>query len=77
MDQCIESSWPTFSPSRVKTRTRSAWGCATLADCEAIFRAQQTNKRMRDNAVLVCRALCRSRVVAEMHQRRGTRIAEH
>jgi hypothetical protein len=48
-----------------------------LADCEAIFRAQQTNKRMRDNAVLVCRALCRSRVVAQMHQRRGTRIAEH
>jgi hypothetical protein len=48
-----------------------------LSDREAIFRAQQTNKRMRDNAVLVCRALCRSRVVAEMHQRRGTRIAEH
>ena len=48
-----------------------------LADCEAIFQAQQTNKRMRDNAALVCRALCRTRVVAEMHQRRGTQIAEH
>ena len=48
-----------------------------LADCEAIFRAQETNKRMRDNAALVCRALCRFRIVAEMHQRRGTQIAEH
>jgi hypothetical protein len=48
-----------------------------MADCEAIFRAQQTNKRMRDYAAIVCRALCRSRVVAEMHQRRGTQIAEH
>ena len=48
-----------------------------LADCEAIFRAQETNKRMRDNAALVCRPLCRARVIAEMHQRRGTQIAEH
>ena len=47
-----------------------------LGDYEAIFRAQETNKRMRDNAVLVCRALCRARVVGEMHQRRGTQIAE-
>ena len=46
-------------------------------DCEAIFRAQETNKRMRDQAARVCRALCRTRVVAEMHQRRGTRLAEH
>ena len=44
---------------------------------EAIFRAQETNKRMRDQAARVCRALCRTRVVAEMHQRRGTHIAEH
>ena len=48
-----------------------------LSDCEAIFRAQETNKRMRDQAARVCRALCRTRVVAEMHQRRGTGIAEH
>ena len=48
-----------------------------LSDCEAIFRAQETNKRMRDITALVCRALCRARVVAEMHQRRGTQIAEH
>jgi hypothetical protein len=46
-----------------------------LADCEAIFRAKETNKR--DQAARICRALCRTRVVAEMHQRRGTRIAEH
>jgi hypothetical protein len=32
-----------------------------LADCEAIFRAQQTNKLMRDNAAIVCRVVPRSR----------------
>ncbi|HWX36018.1 MAG TPA: hypothetical protein VNZ53_52455 [Steroidobacteraceae bacterium] len=31
-----------------------------LADCEAIFRAQEPNKRMRDQATRVCRALCRT-----------------
>ena len=30
-----------------------------------------------DQAGRVSRALCRTRVVAEMHQRRGTQIAEH
>jgi hypothetical protein len=60
------------APDAVRKGVRVA-----LADCGAIFRAQEPNKRMRDNAALVCRALCRSRVVAEMHQRRGTRIAEH
>jgi hypothetical protein len=47
------------------------------ADCEALFRVREDNKRMKDQAARVCRSLCRSRVVAEMHQRRGTRIAEH
>jgi hypothetical protein len=46
-----------------------------LANCEAIFR--EDNKRMKDQAARVCRALCRTRVVAEMHQRRGTRLADH
>ena len=32
---------------------------------------------MKDQAARVCRALCRTRVVAEMHQRRGTRLADH
>jgi hypothetical protein len=48
-----------------------------LADCEAIFRAQETNKRMRDNAALVSRALCRARVAGELQRRRRTQIAEH
>jgi hypothetical protein len=59
-------------PDAVRAGVRVA-----LADCEAIFRAQETNKRMRDNAARVSRALCRARVVAEMYQRRGTQIAEH
>ncbi len=48
-----------------------------LADCEAIFRAQEPNKRMRDHAARVCRALCRARVAEELLRRKGTRIAEH
>ncbi len=48
-----------------------------LADCEAIFRAQELNKRMRDQAARVCRALCRARVAEELLRRKGTRIAEH
>jgi hypothetical protein len=48
-----------------------------LADCEAIFRARETNKRMKDKAAHACHALCRARVVEEMQQRRGTQIAEH
>ena len=50
---------------------------AALADREAIFRAQEVNKRMKEKAAHAWRALCRARVVEEMHQRRGARIAEH
>jgi hypothetical protein len=48
-----------------------------LADCEAIFRAQETNKRMKDTAAHACHALCRAGVVEEMQRRRGTQLAEH
>ncbi len=48
-----------------------------LADCEAIFRAQEVNKLMRDKAAHACSALCRARVAEEMQRRRGTKIAEH
>jgi hypothetical protein len=48
-----------------------------LADCEALFRVREPNKRMRDKAALACRALCRARVTEELQRRRGTRIAEH
>ena len=59
-------------PEAVRQGVRRA-----LGDCEAIFRAQQRYKHMRDQTALICRALCRSRVIAEMDQRRGTRLAEH
>ena len=78
MDQRIETSLADVlvlageEPDVVRDEVRVA-----LGDYEAIFRAQETNKRMRDITALVCRALCRARVVAEMHQRRGTLIAEH
>jgi hypothetical protein len=48
-----------------------------LADCEAILRAHETNKRMKDQAARACRTLCRARVAEELLRRRGTRIAEH
>ena len=48
-----------------------------LADCEAIFRAQETKKRMRDQAAHARRALCRARLGEELQRRRGTRIGEH
>jgi hypothetical protein len=78
MDQRIESFLTDVlalageEPEAVRQGVRVA-----LADCEAIFRAQETNTRMKDQTARVSRALCRARVVAEMYQRRGTQIAEH
>jgi hypothetical protein len=78
MDQRIESFLADVlalageNPDAIREGVRVA-----LAKCEAIFRLQEPNKRMRDQTARVCRALCRTRVVAEMYQRRGTRIAEH
>jgi hypothetical protein len=69
MDQASNPSWPTFSRSRTKTRTRAGRGCT--------WRSREPNKRMRDKAALACRALCRARVTEELQRRRGTRIAEH
>src|SRR5271169_1733237 len=61
--------WPTFSRSRAKTRTRIRDGArVALADCEAIFRAQEVNKRMKDKAAHACHALCRARVVEEIQR---------
>jgi hypothetical protein len=48
-----------------------------LTDCEALFRAQEPKKRMKDQAARACRALCRTRVAEELLRRWGTRIAEH
>ncbi len=78
MDQRIESfltgvlALAGESPEAVRKGVRAA-----LADCEALFRVQEPNKRMRDQAGRVSRAMCRVCVVAEMHQRQGTPIAEH
>jgi hypothetical protein len=71
----LNPSWPTFSRSRVKEPDAIRAGVRNaLTDCEAIFRAQEPNKRMRDKAV---RALCRARVVEELQLRWGTLTAEH
>jgi hypothetical protein len=59
-------------PDAVREGVRVAF-----ADCEEIFRARETNKRMRDKAAHACRALCRARIVEEMQRRMRTPIAEH
>ena len=48
-----------------------------LADCEATYRAQETNRRMKDKAAHAAHSLCRNRVAEEMRRRKGTPIAEH
>ncbi len=48
-----------------------------LADYEQIFRAQETNKRMKDKAAHACHALCRARVAEEIPRRKGTPTADH
>jgi hypothetical protein len=50
---------------------------AGLADCEAVFRAQESNRRMKDKAAHACHSLCRARVAEEMRRRKGTPTAEH
>jgi hypothetical protein len=48
-----------------------------LAECEKVFRDAESDKRMKDKAAQSCRALCRTRLIEEIHRRRGTRAAEH
>ena len=78
MDQRIESFLADVlalageNPDAIREGVRVA-----LADCEAIFRAQEPKKRMRDQPAHACRALCRARVAEELQRRRGTRIGEH
>jgi ethanolamine utilization microcompartment shell protein EutL len=78
MDQRIESflgdvlALAGENPDAIREGVRVAF-----ADCEEIFRAQETNKRMGDKAAHACRALCRARLGEELQRRRGTRIGEH
>jgi hypothetical protein len=78
MDQRIESFLGDVlelageDPDVVRDEVRVA-----LGDYEAIFRAQESNRRMKDQAAHACRTLCRARVVEELQQCQGTRIAEH
>ena len=60
------------TPDAIREAVRAA-----LADCEAIFRAQEANRRMKEKAVHACHSLCRSRVAEEIRRRTGTPTAEH
>ena len=46
---------------------------ASLADCEAVFRAQEANRRMKEKAAQACHSLCRARVAEELRRRKGRR----
>ena len=48
-----------------------------LGDVETIFRAREENRRMIDQAVHACHALCRARIVEEIRRRKGTPTADH
>jgi hypothetical protein len=50
---------------------------AGLADCEAVFCAQEANRRMKEKAGHACHSLCRGRVAEEIRRRTGTPTAEH
>jgi hypothetical protein len=50
---------------------------AGFADCEAVFRAQEANRRMKEKAGHACHSLCRARVAEELRRRRETPITEH
>jgi hypothetical protein len=71
MDQRIESFLADVlalageTPDAIREGVRVA-----LADCEEIFRAQETHKRMKDEAAHACHALCRARVADELQRRR-------
>jgi hypothetical protein len=60
------------SPEAIREAVRAA-----LADCEAVFRAQEDNRRMKEKAVHACHSLCRARVAEEMRRRKRTPTAEH
>ena len=51
-------------------------GAIALLNCEAIFRAQEANKHIRDRAAHAFRALCRARVVEEIQRPKGLGTAE-
>jgi hypothetical protein len=60
------------TPDAIREAVRTA-----LADCEAIFRAQEANKRMKEKAAHACYSLCRGRVAEEMRRRKGTTAGDH
>jgi anti-sigma factor RsiW len=78
MDQRIESFLSDVlalegeTPDAIREAVRAA-----LADCEAIFRAQEANKRMKEKAAHACHSLCRGRVAEEMRRRKGTTAGDH
>jgi hypothetical protein len=77
MDQRIESFLTDVlalageDPDAVRQGVRVA-----LADCEALFRVREPNKRMRERRARLPRAVPLSRPRG-MHQRGGSRLAEH
>jgi hypothetical protein len=59
-------------PEAIRQGVRTA-----LTDCEAIYRAQETNRHMKDKAAQACHSLCHARVAEEVWRRKGTPTAEH
>jgi hypothetical protein len=60
------------NPDAIRDAVRTA-----QADCEAIFRAQEANRRMKDESAHACHSLRRARILGEMRRRKGTPTADH
>jgi hypothetical protein len=74
----LKLSCLTFWRSKAKIQDAIREAVRTsLADCEAIFRAQEANRRMKEKAAHACHSLCRGRVAEEMRRRKGTTAGEH
>jgi len=46
-----------------------------LTDCESIYRAQETNKHIKDKAAHACYSLCRARVAKEVRRSSASGMA--
>ena len=77
MDERIESFLADVLALEGENETVRQGVRTALTDCEAIYRAQETNRRMKDKTVQACHSLCRARVAEEVQRRRGTPTAEH
>jgi hypothetical protein len=73
----LNPSWPTFSRSRAKTRTRSARGARRPRRLRGNLPSAGSEQAHEGQGGSRLPRLCRARVAEELQRRRVTRIGEH